>query len=349
MIHILAELNEEISEEIDQYVDDHAGGSPFHLASWMNVLIDTYSFRPHCIISRNNAGKIQGLLPFVWQRGICGGRKLCALPFSDFCGPLADAEEATAEIAEQLDILKGLFKGGVEVRNAVDKKSDYISRTYFRHHFIPLPHEMRDAIRTFNKRSVQYSIRKAEKAGVVVREENNEEGIRQFERLNSLTRRKHGMPPQPHRLFVAIYNRMVANGRGHVLLGFYKDTAIAGVLLLRTKGTVVYKYSASDPKILTLLAPNHLITWRAIELSRKLGAKVFDFGRTELNNAGLLRFKEMWSTKQEDLPYSYYPAPSGALHIYQNSRLTDFGKNIWRLLPIPIASRIGGLIYKYLS
>jgi len=347
MIDILSPFDEKATSEIDAFVDNHPAGTPFHLTAWLRVLINCYGFSPYCIASRDNEGNVRGVLPCMFVGGFLRPKKLVSLPFSDFSGPLATDEMGLADLCDHFEECISENRYNAEIRGPFAGKLGFVSKTYFRHHFISLPQNSAFLLPTLNKRTVQYSIRKSEKMGVVVRKACDREGMEEFIRLNRLTRRKHGVPPQPDALFLGILEHMIEKGRGCLILGYYKDKAASGALLIKTRNTVVYKYNASDPELLSSLSPNHIVTWHAIDFSCREGARIFDFGRTDLNQEGLLRYKEMWATSYEDVPYSYYPAAMGALHAYQESVLGSFAKSIWRLLPPAISSRIGSMIYKY--
>nr|NIP40970.1 peptidoglycan bridge formation glycyltransferase FemA/FemB family protein [Candidatus Aenigmarchaeota archaeon] len=62
-----------------------------------------------------------------------------------------------------------------------------------------------DIYRNFDRKTIKYSIRKAEKSGVEIIERNSNEGINEFYRLNKMTRKKHGMPAQPKKFFTNLY------------------------------------------------------------------------------------------------------------------------------------------------
>ena len=50
------------------------------------------------------------------------------------------------------------------------------------------------------------------------------------------------------------------------------------------------------------LNTNYFGVWEAIKLAHSEGYKIFDFGRTGINNDGLMSFKSRWGAKVVDLP-----------------------------------------------
>jgi CelD/BcsL family acetyltransferase involved in cellulose biosynthesis len=68
-------------------------------------------------------------------------------------------------------------------------------------------------------------------------------------------------------------------------------------------GTTIYKFGASDPEGWPA-RPNHALFWTAIEASCLRGDRRFDFGRTDLGDAGLWAFKSGWGAGARPLVYS---------------------------------------------
>jgi CelD/BcsL family acetyltransferase involved in cellulose biosynthesis len=124
-----------------------------------------------------------------------------------------------------------------------------------------------------------------------------------------LTRKKHGLLPQPWRFFANVHQHMIASGRGHLLLAEFEGRPIAGDLLLQFRDQMVYKFNASDPAFLHL-RPNNLLLWEAIKLSAAQGCRTLDLGRCDEDNEGLRRFKLLWGSEERRLRY-YTHAPGG--------------------------------------
>ncbi len=85
--------------------------------------------------------------------------------------------------------------------------------------------------------------------------------------------------------------------------------------------------------------------WTAIQEAKKRGFEVFDFGRTELGNEGLRKFKQGWGTIEQPLFYSYYPkAPANyKLKFIKDKIITPLIK----YSPKFVCRLSGELLYKY--
>jgi lipid II:glycine glycyltransferase (peptidoglycan interpeptide bridge formation enzyme) len=117
------------------------------------------------------------------------------------------------------------------------------------------------------------------------------------------TRRRKGLPVQPRKFFELLQEYVLAKGLGFVLLAYKDQECLAGGLFLHWQRTLTYKYAASSGEE-QQYRPNNLLTWTAIRWGCENGYQLFDLGRTELDNAGLRRFKKGWGALEESLTYS---------------------------------------------
>jgi serine/alanine adding enzyme len=333
----------------DQFIEAQKDGTPFHLSSWLLTIRQTYPFKPLLYVLKDSSGNISSVLPLFRIKSIVTGTRIVSVPFSDYCHPLAATEEDLVRLITQLLDSMGRNIKYVEIRGFVSEKAKFVCNNYYKRHFITLPPEPVEMRKKINKRTIQYSIRKAEKAEVTIVEDNSEKGIEEFYRLNLLTRKKHGVPPQPKRFFINMIHNMVSHCTTSILLAKWDSKAIAAGVFFKFLKTVYYKYNVSDPDYLSTKAPNHLLTWKAIETACKEGYRYFDFGRTAPDNEGLMRYKEMWGAEAVDLPYSYYPEARGIGTKEEKGLLYNAITRTWRSMPDAITTRLGPLIYPHLG
>lgn len=341
--------NESETTQWDNFVESHPNGSPYHLSCWIRTLHETYSFKPLLYVHKNGHGDISGVFPCFFVKTLLAGSRIVSLPFSDYLGLLLNGVQQEEEVLS--DILKkhrDQFRY-IEIRGPLSEHSNLICHNYFKRHILNLGAGLSQIRKRLNKRTIQYSIRKAEKAGIEIREENTHQGMEKFYRLHMLTRKKHGVPSQPKRFFQNIYDHMISEGHGFILLAIYASKAIAASVFFKSNGTVHYKYNASDPRYLSKTTPNHLLTWFSIEKACHEGYQLLDFGRTSPDNKGLTRYKEMWGAKAVDLPYYYYPQIKGASSREESSLLYRILTRIWRSLPDAVLEKVGPVIYKHMA
>jgi hypothetical protein len=279
------------------------GSAPtiFHHPAWQKLLADCYGYRPHFLALQDSAGKLTAGLPLLEIRLPLVRRNAIALPFSDFCPPLG---ECTADLVRELQGWRRqqgfhqlVIHWPIEAGECV-YEGERVAR-----HLTMLNPDSSEVFRRFKRTQVQQPIRQAEKAGVEVQQGTSWEDVLQFYRLHLQTRRRHGVPVQPLRFFRLIWERLIAQGLGFVLLASQKQRVLAGAVFFHWNKTLTYKFSASDPRSWQM-RPNNLILWHAIQWGCDQGYAVFDWGRSELDNQGLRDFKNGWGSQEQILNYS---------------------------------------------
>jgi lipid II:glycine glycyltransferase (peptidoglycan interpeptide bridge formation enzyme) len=173
------------------------------------------------------------------------------------------------------------------------------------------------------------------------------DSVKDFYRLNCVTRKRHGLPPQPFYFFENIYNHIISQNKGIVGLASYQKNIIAGAIYFHFGEKAVYKYGAWD-RTHQQLRPNNLIMWRAIEWYARNGYRYLSFGRTELEDQGLIQFKSGWGTTEEQINYYRYDLKKGSF-VSGSSKVTGFHNKIFRNIPIPILKKVGSILYKHIG
>ena len=170
-----------------------------------------------------------------------------------------------------------------------------------------------------------------------------------YYRLQLQTRsKKHGMPTQPQRFFIGLWDAFAASGALQVLLAEHEGTVIAGMILLASGSTLRDAYSASDASALSM-APNNVLMWHAITLGCAHGFKTLDMGRTARDIEGLMSFKRRWGAIQESLAHYYYPRVDGLASTSERSWKFRLLTNCWRQLPLQVAGPLGAQLYRHLG
>jgi hypothetical protein len=182
--------------------------------------------------------------------------------------------------------------------------------------------------------------------GVTVERRTDLDAMKEFMRLNVLTRRKLGVPPQPDRFFLNFHRRMIAAGHGFVTLALHDHRVIAASVSLQFNRSVYYKYSASDQLYLKY-KPNHQTVWDTIQWGCENGCTVFDFGRTDPANEGLLSYKRGWGVEETELVY-HRLADSPMKHGGASGPL-DRVKPLIKKLPAPVLKKVGELLYGHVG
>ena len=211
------------------------------------------------------------------------GKRGVSLPFTDYCEPIV-SDGITFQELLNFVLEEGKERNWkyLELRSFKNlSPSDLQSFTYLGH-TLNLSDKENETFSNFRD-STKRNIKKATKEGVEVNINYSSESVREFYRLNCMTRKQHGLPPQPYLFFKKVYDHIICKNMGFVVLASFHDKPIAGGVYFHFGEKTVYKYGASDLNYQNLRA-NNLVMWEAIKWYSQNGYKSLCFGRTEPEN-----------------------------------------------------------------
>jgi CelD/BcsL family acetyltransferase involved in cellulose biosynthesis len=330
------------------FLESDACASIFHHPAWLKLLSDTYGYEPVCIIA-DDGGRVAGVLPLMEVRSWLTGRRAVCLPFSDTCGPIARddaAHRALIEFGEGLGKERGWRY--LEIRNSIIP-GGFAPSARYKLHVTELARDPEAVLKTFNQHS-RRKLRKAEASRVRVEHRVDDEALRAFIRLNALTRRKHGVLPQPDSLFLNIQKGLLEAGLGFLGVATLdnEDEVVAANLFLHWNGTVVYKYGASAERA-SPVAANYAVMWDAIRWGCEQGYSRFDFGRSDLDGEGLLQFKRGWGSREIDLVYARRSSTTPRAEPSSEPGLQERLKPVISKMPVSLLKIIGGCAYPHVG
>jgi len=277
--------------------------------------------------------------------------RLVSLPFSDHAEPLVSGQE------NLLNLLTFLAKGTAEGKwMSVELRPPYASQSFanwsnfqnglqFVLHSLNLQPNLSCLFRRLNKDCIQRKIRKAVREGLRYEEGRSEEHLRKFFRLSVMTRRRKSLPPPPFAWFQNVAHCLGEHAK--IRVATTKNGELAGaVFSVHYKDTLLFKYGASDARFHSLGTMPFLL-WQAIEEAKNSGATQFDFGRSEIANLGLIRFKDHFGAKQSVLTHKVFPGM--AWEAGTDSWGLRCAKRVFSILPENALVLAGKLIYPHIG
>ncbi len=330
----------------DMLVQTNRYGSFFHSSHWATVLTASYRYRP-CYFAWFRDGALRAAVAVMEVDSILTGRRGVSLPFTDHCEPLLADDVSLEEMLPDL-VDYGRLAGWrfLEIRGGTDSLGKDRCSSQFYAHILDLTiGEM--ALFAGLRKSTQRNIRKAAKTGLVLEAHNSPETLREFYRLNCLTRKAHGIPPQPWAFFKQLFDHVLAQGRGRLVLARQGGVAVAGALFLHFGSEAIFKYGASDRKYQHLRA-NNFIMWETIRWYAARGYKSLCFGRTEPEHTGLLQFKRGWGAKEQLRGYYRYDLLQNRF-VNNPSRNNGLSEKVFGVMPVPLARWMGEMLYRHVG
>ncbi len=325
-----------------EFLERHPRASVFHSPEWLDALKRTYGYEP-TVLTTSSSGPLDDGLVFCRVR-TWASRRLVSLPFSDHCDPLVNEPENLSAMLGFLESERREGRwGSLELRPRHSAPPGLAAGAAYWLHTLDLSRPSEVIFQGFHASSTQRAIRRAEREGLEYAVGTSEGLVADFYRLLRLTRRRHGLPPHPFAWFKNLAECL--GDRLKIHLASKDGVAIAGILTLSFKKTMVYKYGGSD-------AAHHprggmpFLFWRAIQNAQAQGIEEFDLGRSDLDQAGLIAFKDHLGAGRSPLTYYTWPARPAADH---SGPLTRLARKIAPVLPDAVLDWTGRLLYRHLG
>ena len=328
----------------DRWVSGHPQATFFHGAAWARVLVETYGYTPMYLVADRPAG-LPGILPLMEVDSWLTGRRGIGLPFTDECEPLCDDPptfQTLFQSAQETGRTRGWkhveCRGGGKFLTAAPPMLEHYS------HDLNLALDEPGLFAGLDG-AVRRAIRKAEKAGVTVEVSQGLEAVKAFYFLLGLTRKRHGLPPQPFHLFQNIYRLILQRNMGVVVVARKGHTLVGAAVYFRWGDGAIYKYGASDERFQHLRG-NNLVMWSAIKWCVREGLRNLHLGRTSLANPGLRRFKLSWGAREEKIAYYKFDLRRRQF-VVEHDETEGWHNRVFRAAPV-FASRLAGrLLYRH--
>lgn len=312
ILHQLAPLTDPRWEPL---VHRHPDSSVFHSSAWLRALQQTYGFEPLAFTSSPPDSDLSDAVLFCLVKSWLTGHRLVSLPYSDHCEPLATLDvidELCAALGQevlnkQLDYFELRPVRDLQIQGA----SCHLAGAYYLH-LLDLTPDLDALYGGFHQSSVQRKIQRASREGLVYEEGRSEDLLDAFYRLLVITRMRHRVPSQPR---VWFQNLIAAFGDDlKIRVASANGEAVASIMTIRHRDTMVYKYGCSELRQ-NRLGGMQFLLWNAIRDAKENQLKLLDLGRSDISQAGLIKFKERWGCKGKAIGYWRYSGSARSIGV----------------------------------
>jgi CelD/BcsL family acetyltransferase involved in cellulose biosynthesis len=330
---------------VEEYKSD-----AFHSPGWMKVLADTYDFDLCAYVLLDDAGEPKAGIPFGRIADI-RGKRIVTLPFSDYCDPLVAEHDHWQYLTDPLVREHSKFTIRC-VHNCLplsDERFMLVNKAHW--HGLNLRPDL-DVLWNGLHSSARRAIRKAQKQGVDVQVAQDIETLRAFFEMHLEVRKnKYRLLAQPYRFFENIWHHFVEKNRGKLLVAVYEGNIIAGALFLEWKDRLYYKFNASVPTQLPF-RPNDLIIWTGIKYAHAKGYTLLDFGLSDWDQAGLVRYKQKFANQEKVISCLRYN--SNGAQTLQAQQLEDILPRLTELFTdqavhTQVTEKAGDVLYRFFA
>lgn len=340
----------------DAFVVQHPLRRIYHLSAWRKVLETSYAhIRGGFLVVRDEAGEIRAGVPVYSVRSWLLGNRTVSIPFATISDPLVSTKEDLSLLWE------GIAKA------ARENKSKRIEvRTYrtgaelfpeqmrvgaqYKHHYVPLDRSEDELFRSFHDSCVRRRVKRAIRSGLLVEERADMDSMRVFHAILAATRRRFGLLPMPLSFFEAMHRWLIPD-HAVLYLAIHQGQPVGGTLVLKSGDQWIGEYCGHFDD-----APpgtDQLVWWHMVQRAKNGGAENLSFGRTSLDNTGLLEYKRRWGGVEDDLTdFVWSPGPARADDDSGKSVLRGGGYAAVRLFnraPDAVRRLMGEFCYRHLG
>lgn len=334
----IKDITEIDANRYSKHLLDNINSNIFNTLEWIRFISEFYNLSSKIICMENEKGEISTSLPFAIKKN-----KIISFPFTDFINVINDNKDETIKI---IDEIKNYYFNNhfnkLSIRNFIDNNGFFNKKIGVLHKNL-LENDFEKEIKKM-KYNHKWGMKKAVKSGVNFEMSNSFESLKKYFKLHLKTRKRQGVPSQAKEFFYGLYDKILSKDLGFIGLSFINEIPIAGGVFLHFNKTITYKYGASDNNYWKL-QPNNLMFYEVIRWAIENGYKIFDFGKTDIENKGLRDFKTGWGAIESDLYYSSIPEESN--DTFKNFILDYIIKPVIKYSPLKVCELSGKYFYKY--
>jgi CelD/BcsL family acetyltransferase involved in cellulose biosynthesis len=262
---------------------------------WIRAVASSYGLEPRADLLLEG-GRPRAGIAYATLNDARGERTI-AFPFADYCDPVAENLETWHELIEPI-VARGSPISVKVLRSSVplgDERFVEVRKLHWHRTAIAA-----DEDEQWGRLggSARRNIAKARGKDLAITCSRSLGDLRAFYEMHTgVRKRKYRLLPQPWRFFEELHQ---AFGAGiHVLLARQGDEVAGGVVLVEWGDTLYYKFNASNPAHLEF-RPNDLLAWETLRLAQKLGLRWVDWGVSDDDQPGLIRYKEKFASERHD-------------------------------------------------
>jgi serine/alanine adding enzyme len=338
-------FDESYREPWDEYVRGNPDSSCYHLTGWKNIIEDTFGHRTWYLLSHDNSGNMNGILPIVHLKSLLFGSFGISMPFLNYGGICADDSEALNGLIREAGLIADVAgMEHIELRHSGNILPDVPVKTSKVTMRMNLPSTVEKLTASFGSK-LRSQIKRAVKEGMYAKMGGLAE-LRNFYHVFSRNMRDLGTPVYPARFFRNILQKFPETTWISTIYD-REDRPVASGFLLGFRDTMEIPW-ASSLKESNRFGSNMLLYSSVLEFACRSGYNVFDFGRSTPGE-GTYRFKEQWGAKPEQLYWHYFMKNGGTIpEINPHNPKYTMAIKIWQRLPIGLTKIIGPSVVKNL-
>ena len=282
-------VNENNKEKYTEFLKKHERCNFQQSLEWGRV---KESWKNEIVLAENEAGEIVGSISILIRRIPIFGNLMYSSrgPICDIHneGVLKQLTQGIKELAKKynafvIQIEPDIKSDDTEFRQIVEKlgfgvkddaknfSQEIQPRYVFR---LNIKGKTEDEVFNEFHSKTRYNIRLAVKKGVVIKE-GTKEDLKDFHKIMITTGKRDGFIIRPLEYFEKMYDEL-APEHMKVLMAYYEDKPISGIIPIMYGNKTWYLYGASSNEYRNLM-PNYLLQWEMIKQAIQNKSDIYDF------------------------------------------------------------------------
>lgn len=329
----------------DDYVMSSGSSSCYHLTGWKDVIEKSFGHKTYYLISEEENGKINGILPVAHLKSRLFGNFGVSLPYFNYGGVCAETIEAGNGLLQTAgDIARSEGMEHVELRQICSLPTELPVKTAKVSMRLPLPLTSEELMKSFPSKlrsQIKRPLQESMYSGVTGRD-----GLDDFYAVFSRNMRDLGTPVYAKSFFMNILTTFPENS--WICTVYTKEKyPIASGFLVGFKKILEIPW-ASSLRAFNRLSPNMLLYWSVLAFACEQGYAFFDFGRSTYGE-GTFKFKEQWGAKPSQLYWYYWLKEGNSMpELNPDNPKYKAAITLWQKMPVGITRFIGPHIVKNL-
>jgi len=327
----------------DAYVDAHPLGSVFHATAWHDVVREVFGHESLYLQARRGRAVV-GVLPLFLVKSRLAGRLLVSVPYGVAGGVLAGDDEASAALirsARSLVHEAGASLLDLRSREAVCPGLTTVDRyvTFERE----LPDSVSDVLGWLPRKARAAARNGRDKYKLTVSWDVHD--LPTVWRLYTINMRRIGSLAYPF----ALFDRLASHHGLNTWVSLIRRDGepVAGLVTLRDKDRVMPYFFGATQAARTCSAANFAYLM-LMERAVACGYRVFDFGRSRVDNRGSYEFKRLHGFSPRPLHYQcFVPGGVAAPNLSPSNPRYRLARRIWPRLPLALTQWLSARLTRH--
>lgn len=328
----------------DEYVLGHCEATFFHQLLWRDVVRDVFGHQACYLVGLRN-GRIVGVLPLFLVASRLAGRLLVSVPYGVGGGVLADDDSVADALARE-----AITIGKQRKCRSIDLRSERASLPgwsvvdrymTFRRELPENPSE----VLTWLPRKARAAARNGrQKFGLEIL--HGDEHLKKVWHLYTLSMRRLSSLSYPFSFFRKVVEK--TQDRHLVSLAIWNGKPIAGLLSFVFRDRILPYFLGTTVEARRCSAANYIYLC-LMEWAVERGVRVFDFGRSRVDNTGSYDFKRFQGFTPTPLFYqTHVLAGQTPPKLSPTDSRYRLARKVWPLLPLWLTKSVGARLATHL-